>query len=215
MGSAATWPSARAALISAAERQRAQLGSATPAALRVFVLGVISKITLSEHALRIDVLKGALRRWLLQSNQAGESQVVQEEERNAEHPSVIVLTIDIVMRRWSGAAHLIVPHGSAPAPQLNPGLIRAVACARLWHAELLSGKGKSQPRIAKDMGVSERYLRKIIPCAFLAPDIVEAILQGRQPADLTLAKLAHRLPNKWADQRRQLVFVVPSIGGEQ
>lgn len=102
---------------------------------------------------------------------------------------------------------MVLPQGRAPAPQINSGLIRAVACARAWHAELLSGRGKSQPHIAKDMGVSERYLRKIIPCAFLAPDIVEAILHGLQPADLTLARLTKELPIKWADQRRQLAFV--------
>jgi site-specific DNA recombinase len=196
----------RAALISAAERHRAQLAIATPAVLRPLILRIISKITLSEQALQINVLKGALRRWLLQPDKAGETKVAQEEDRDAENPSFIVLTADIALRRWSGAAHLVLPHGSAPAPQLNAGLIRAVVCARMWHAELLSGKGKSQPRIAQQLGISERYLRKVIPCAFLAPDIVEAILRGRQPAELTLAKLTHRLPNKWSDQRTVLAF---------
>ena len=149
-----------------------------------------------------------MRRWFLQLLKGSESDLLQHDaDGDGENPPVIVLAVDIALRRWSGAAHLVVPHGSAPAPQLNGGLIRAVACARQWHAELLSGKGKSQPRIANDLGVSERYLRKIIPCAFLAPDIVEAILRGRQPADLTLAKLTHGLPNKWADQRRHLAFV--------
>ena len=47
---------------------------------------------------------------------------------------------------------------------------------------------------------------KIIACAFLAPDIVETILEGRQPAGLTLAKLTYRLPGDWTDQRRRLGF---------
>jgi hypothetical protein len=197
----------RAVLIAAAERQRARLSSATPAALRPFFLHILSKITLSEQALQINVLKPALRQWLLRSIKPGETKATQDEARDAENSSVIVLEVGISLRRWSGAAHLIVPNGNAPPPQPNPGLIRAVACARAWHAELLTGNDKSQLRIAKDMGVSERYLRKVIPCAFLAPDIVEAILRGQQPADLTLAKLTHGLPNKWADQRRQLAFV--------
>ena len=197
-----------AGLIAAAKKQRAQLQSATPAALRPVFLRLISKVTLSEHMLQINVLKAAFRRWLLQVHNGREADVLQHDaEGDGESPSIIVLTVDIALRRWSGASHLVLPQGSSPAPQLNGGLIRAVACAKAWHAELLSGRGKSQPLIAKDMGVSERYLRKIIPCAFLAPDIVEAILQGRQPADLTLAKLTKSLPIKWADQRQQLAFV--------
>ena len=91
-------------------------------------------------------------------------------------------------------------------PAVAGAQLQRSGSARAWHAELLSGRGKSQPHIAKDMGVSERYLRKIIPCAFLAPDIVEAILHGLQPADLTLARLTKELPIKWADQRRQLAL---------
>ena len=43
-------------------------------------------------------------------------------------------------------------------------------------------------------------------CAFLAPDIVEAILDGRQPADLTVQKLLRSLPLAWAEQRQRLGF---------
>jgi hypothetical protein len=107
----------------------------------------------------------------------------------------------------TGSTHLVVPDGVNLTPaQPQVGLIRALACARRWHEELLSGHGKSQLRLAKEMGVSERYLRKIIACAFLAPDIAETILAGRQPAGLTLTKLTHRLPSDWADQRRRLGF---------
>ena len=148
-----------------------------------------------------------MREWLFQVQNGRDAiSLQQDDQRGSDNHSVIVLTVDIALRRWSGAAHLVLPDGSAPKAQPNEGLIRALACARSWHAELLSGRGKSQPRIAKEMDVSERYLRKIIPCAFLAPDIVEAILQGRQPAGLTLARLTHALPIKWADQRRELAF---------
>jgi site-specific DNA recombinase len=55
--------------------------------------------------------------------------------------------------------------------------------------------------IAKQTGLDERYIRRILRFAFLAPDIVESILDGRQPHDLTLEKLRAKLPMSWAEQR--------------
>lgn len=52
------------------------------------------------------------------------------------------------------------------------------------------------PAFVNEFGVSERYLHKISRCVFLAPDIVEVILEGRQPAELTLDKLLDDLPIK-------------------
>ena len=48
----------------------------------------------------------------------------------------------------------------------------------------------------------------MIPLAFLAPDIVEAIIEGRQPVELTAARLKRmrHLPASWAEQRRFLGF---------
>ncbi len=50
----------------------------------------------------------------------------------------------------------------------------------------------------------DRCVRRIIRFAFLAPDLVEAILQGRQPSELTLDRLLDNLPLDWAKQREAL-----------
>jgi len=50
-------------------------------------------------------------------------------------------------------------------------------------------------------------LRRLVPLAFLAPDIQAAIMDGRQPVGLTLQSLRDReIPMSWADQREQLGF---------
>jgi len=54
--------------------------------------------------------------------------------------------------------------------------------------------------------MNHRYVDKVLRCAFLAPDIVEAILDGRQPPDLSFAKLISNLPLDWAQQREQFGF---------
>ena len=53
------------------------------------------------------------------------------------------------------------------------------------------------------MGQSERYVGQAIRAAFLAPDLVEALLQGRTPAQLNLAQLTKDLPWDWSEQRRR------------
>ena len=46
--------------------------------------------------------------------------------------------------------------------------------------------------IAEELCVTERYVSRIFRCAFLAPDIVEAIFEGRQLPHLTVEKLSPR-----------------------
>jgi site-specific DNA recombinase len=54
--------------------------------------------------------------------------------------------------------------------------------------------------LAKQTGFDERYISRIIPLAFLAPDITEAILEGRQVPDLSLEKCVVELPFVWTLQ---------------
>ncbi|MEQ8960178.1 MAG: hypothetical protein RLP02_20015, partial [Coleofasciculus sp. C2-GNP5-27] len=67
---------------------------------------------------------------------------------------------------------------------------------------------RTHGEIAKAEGISCRYVGHLLPLAFLAPDIVEAIFAGTQPADLTAQTLIKRtnLPLKWAEQRDLLSF---------
>ena len=82
-----------------------------------------------------------------------------------------------------------------------------MARGRTWYEWILAGEVSGASVIAQKLSLNERYVRRVLECAFLAPDIVEAILDGRQPSDLTFARLTHRLPLNWIDQRRQLGFL--------
>lgn len=120
----------------------------------------------------------------------------------------VMLTVDARLKRCGGETKLIVPAGAAgttPA-RPNPTLIKALTRAHAWVARLLSGQASSIRAIAQAERLSGRYVARIIPLAFLAPDITEAILEGTQPQELTLAKLCQRLPLAWPEQRRTLGF---------
>ena len=104
----------------------------------------------------------------------------------------------------AGAIRLVVSRDTPGAVQVatreptHPHL----AQAHQWLAQLLSGEVSSLRRIAAAVGKSERYVSKVIRVAFLAPDLVEAVLEGRAFIGLTLAKLTKDLPSDWNEQRR-------------
>ena len=62
-----------------------------------------------------------------------------------------------------------------------------------------------QRAIAAETGLHRRYVGRIIQMAFLAPDITEAILEGKQPPYLTLETLMDDVPTDWFDQKKHLL----------
>ena len=118
---------------------------------------------------------------------------------------MIQVSVSVRLTRCGGGIRLIVPGDSGEERMARPNvaLIKAVARAYTWHERLLAGEATSLRAIAREHGVTPRYVGRILRCAFLAPDLVEAILHGRQPPELTLAGLCHTLPLDWAEQRKE------------
>jgi hypothetical protein len=90
----------------------------------------------------------------------------------------------------------------------NARLIRLLIRSRRLNAMLVRSDGVPFAGLAKREGVSPSYFTRLVRLSYLAPDITQAILDGRQPRDLTADKLlAHsRLPLAWHDQRTALGF---------
>ena len=100
--------------------------------------------------------------------------------------------------------------GTDPFPTAKPNarLIKLLIRARRFNATLLDSDGVPFAALAKRQGVSPSYFTRLVRLSYLAPDITEAILDGRQAPDLTADKLlAHsRLPLGWPEQRNVLGF---------
>lgn len=107
------------------------------------------------------------------------------------------------LARPSNARHLLpADDGAASAPHVDRALVRAIVQARRWQAMLASGEAKSIQDIAERESVCPIYTGQLMPLAFLAPDLVEAILDGRQPRRLSLINLIKAtLPLRWSEQR--------------
>ncbi len=88
-------------------------------------------------------------------------------------------------------------------------LIKLIAKARSWWIELRDGKIESQKDLATREKLDRGDVSRILKLAFLAPDIVRAILAGEQPIDLTantLMRQASKLPHDWSRQKTLLGF---------
>jgi len=91
-------------------------------------------------------------------------------------------------------------------------LVHSLAQPHQWLKQLLSGEVSSPRMIAVAVRKSERYVSKLMRVAFLASDLVEALLEGRVTSRLTLADLTDQLPWDWNEQRRRFTVVFGAKG---
>jgi hypothetical protein len=85
-------------------------------------------------------------------------------------------------------------------------MVKAVARAFRWQRLLEDGTYGCLDEIAKAERIGASFVSRIIRLSLLAPDIVDAILDGRQPAHLTLKDLMCPFPVSWEDQRKYLLW---------
>jgi hypothetical protein len=91
-----------------------------------------------------------------------------------------------------GRKLIMTPEGvaeAAPKARRDETLIRAIMRAHRWWRKIESGQARSVTDLAEQEGVTDAYVRRVLPLTWLAPDIVEAILDGRQPKGLRLAEM--------------------------
>ena len=124
---------------------------------------------------------------------------------------VDTLTIRIPMRlqRRGGRKLIMTPEGVAgPArkPSRDETLVKALVRAHRWRRRIESDQAKSITDLAEQESVTDAYVCRLLPLTCLAPDIVEAIFDGRQPKGLRLAEMLGNRPLAWDDQRETLGF---------
>jgi hypothetical protein len=124
----------------------------------------------------------------------------------------LVIDVPFVIKRRGVEARIILGDGRSGQPRRDDNLINAIAKAHGWFEQLTSGHASTAQDIATSQGLIRSDVSLALPLAFLAPDIVAAIVAGRQPADLTWERLkrAAPLPSCWHKQRRILGFSQPN-----
>ena len=116
------------------------------------------------------------------------------------------------LKKRGGRKEIMGPEGlpgmrRSKSPAQEP-LVTALARAFHWQELIDSGRYSSVTELAEALGVDRSYVGRIVRLALLAPDIVEAIVEGREPSGMSLEKLVRGMPMVWAEQRELLGFLI-------
>jgi hypothetical protein len=122
----------------------------------------------------------------------------------------ITVRIPISIRRRGGRKLVLAPDGTPDTSamhcrRIDNAMIKAIARAFRWREMLENGTHATIAEIAAAEKINESYVGRILRLTLLAPDIVEAILNGWQSAEVTLAVLMRRFPVLWSAQRSELL----------
>ena len=116
----------------------------------------------------------------------------------------ITVRVPVTIRKRGGRRLVVAPDGapwSVPRARIDNTLVKALARAHRWKKMLDDGRYGSVTQLAAGEKLDRGYLGKILMLTLLAPDIVEAILDGRQPAELGVHVLREGFPVEWGEQR--------------
>ena len=115
--------------------------------------------------------------------------------------------IPICLKTRGGETRIVTPLEPNTRPRVDATLVKTLTRAWSWRLSLERGRVRSAVELARAEGCTVRYVTRILRLAYLAPDVIEAILAGRQPGELTLARLLKLdLPLDWPAQREALGF---------
>ena len=207
LGAAAESPASSGQLVAAAKKFASRWSSFRSDELRDLLTSFVRRVIIQQNNIEVLISRTDLRQVLEKGDEFVPTNL--DRPQKSVHPDdLICLTIEAKLKRSGGEVHLVIPPNSSEVSshQPNPSLMKAVARARGWYERVLEGKSSDQRSLTLHAGMTERYIGKVFGCAFLAPDIVEAILEGRQPRDLTFKNLCSNIPLSWIEQRKQFGF---------
>lgn len=111
------------------------------------------------------------------------------------------------IKRRSAEMRLVI-EAQGNAVRTEPTLIRAITRAHQWFEELSSGQVETISQIARREKIDKRDAALILSLAFLAPDIVEAIIASKQPADMTANVLLKAPEFHWSRSSKKACLVL-------
>ncbi|MFC3086260.1 hypothetical protein [Tabrizicola soli] len=115
-------------------------------------------------------------------------------------PETVTLHIPFRVVKRGGRKEMQLPKGAVQPRRADNTLIKALARAFRWKRMLESGEFASISELAENEGIAFTYMARVLRLTLLAPDIVEAILDGRQRPEVSLARVLEPFPVEWMSQ---------------
>lgn len=119
-------------------------------------------------------------------------------------PETVTIHVPFQLVKRGGRKEILLPSDAPTSRQPDGALVKALGRAFRWKRMLESGEFATIAELAESEGIAPSYMTRILRLAFLAPDIVEAILEGRLAIPITAETFRYGLNDDWDAQRRML-----------
>ncbi len=176
-----------------------RFGTGPAAAVRETLLAMLHRIVMHAGGMRIEIDPARLTAWLLDEPLPNQVSASASEMRSIEVP--------IRLRRRGVEARLVITNGAATG-RVDQNLLVLIARAHAYLERLTANSCTSIEAVAHLERTCASEVSRILPLAFLAPDIIRAVITGTQPVELTAERLKRigPLPHHWMGQRQLLGF---------
>ena len=124
--------------------------------------------------------------------------------RGSPIPETVTLHVPFRVVKRGGRKEMQLPEGATHSRRADNTLVKALARAFRWKRMLESGEFATIAELAEREGIAPSYMTRVLRLTLLAPHIVEAILDGKQGPEVTLAQVLEPFPVEWPEQRRVL-----------
>lgn len=169
---------------------------------------LLRSVTLMPSAVRFQVNTADLVRRLVDggsSTDGGRLRAERDEETSTYASETTTIDVPISLKRRGVGMRIVVESPCRPTGQPDASLIQLIARAHIYFEKLTSSSDMTSGGVASAFGVDRADVGRILPLAFLSPEMLEAMLKGRQSSSLTPRRLARiELPISWADQQASL-----------
>jgi len=163
-----------------------------------FIRALLSKVIIYKEKVEITICKNQLLNVL--EAVAYNTNYPEEQKEETKTPIILTKNIKITATANNGSV-LILTDSDSQQPEINPILVKAIAKSYLWNKQILSGEVKNGAEIQKRENLkSYAYVANILDLRFLAPNIIEQILNGNQPRNITIKNLFKIKNLDWNDQ---------------
>ncbi|MDN2565287.1 hypothetical protein N1F89_03555 [Aquibium sp. A9E412] len=115
-------------------------------------------------------------------------------------PETVTIHVPFRIVKRGGRKEMQLPDGATQSRRTDSALVKALARGFRWKRMLESGEYATIAELAEREGIAPSYMTRVLRLTLLAPDIVEAILDGKQGPEVTLARLLEPFPLAWTLQ---------------
>ena len=119
-------------------------------------------------------------------------------------PETVTIHVPFRVVKRGGRKEMQMPEGARQPQRMDNTLVKALARAFRWKRMLELGEFATVAELAEQERIAPSYMTRVLRLTLIAPDIVEATLDGKQGPAVTLARVLEPIPADWAEQRAHL-----------